>query len=89
MWSPYKGKNQKRKNTKNQKNQKQNAKRVKSEKKNENKYIAIKNQFEALGEETPETTEDERPQKEEKSEEVELTKQKAGRFRGRKNEKRD
>ena len=34
--------------------------------KNENKCIATKNQFEALGEETPEITEDERPQKKEK-----------------------
>ena len=42
--------------------------------KNKNKYIATKNQFEALGEETLETTKDERPQKEEKIEEKELTK---------------
>ena len=59
----------------------------KKSEKNENKYIATKNQFEALGEETPETMEDERPQKEEKREEVELTKQEAGRGRGRKNKR--
>ena len=53
--------------------------------KNQNNYIATMNQFEALGEETPEITEDERPQKEEKRKEVELTKQEAARGRGRKN----
>ena len=42
-----------------------------------------------MGEETPETTEDDRPQKEEKREEVELTKQEASRGRGRKNNPED
>ena len=58
MYSPYKEKTEKEEQE-NQTNSKPKQREGKKEETNENKYIKTRNQFDVLGDETPETTEEE------------------------------